>query len=260
MWQSGRSGPGPLEPDTDIGGRSHKFPITRQSAVLAARSQNQIERSRAIETIVASYWKPVYKYIRIKWHESNEDAKDLTQAFFTKALEKSFFQDYDPAKAGFRTFLRTCIDHFVANERKAAKRLKRPGSAQHLSLDFESADREFREHQMSPAMTTEEYFEREWLRSLFSLAVESLRRECRDRGKALQFELFEIYDLEDNERRLTYDQLAVRLNISVSNVTNYLSFSRREFKRIVLEKLRELTANDDEFRREAQKLLGVDIQ
>jgi len=43
-------------------------------------------------------------------------------------------------------------------------------------------------------------------------------------------------------------------------VTNYLAGARREFRRIVLDKLRELTATDDEFRREARMLLGVDPQ
>ena len=43
-------------------------------------------------------------------------------------------------------------------------------------------------------------------------------------------------------------------------MTNYLALARREFRRIVLEKLRELTATDDEFRREARALLGVDPQ
>ena len=39
-----------------------------------------------------------------------------------------------------------------------------------------------------------------------------------------------------------------------------LALARREFRRIVLEKLRALTATDDEYRREARALLGVDPQ
>jgi hypothetical protein len=44
----------------------------------------------------------------------------------------------------------------------------------------------------------------------------------------------------------------------VTSVTNHLALARREFRRIVLEKLRELTSTDAEFRREARALLGVD--
>ncbi len=42
--------------------------------------------------------------------------------------------------------LRTCLDGFAANERKAARRLKRGGGQAHLSLDFEGAEEELRRH------------------------------------------------------------------------------------------------------------------
>ena len=113
-----------MREDTQIGGASGKFPATRWSAVLAARSDNPAERSRALETIVAAYWKPVYKYIRIRWGKSNEDAKDLTQEFFARVIEKGTLADFDPAKARLRTFLRVCADHFLSNDAKAAKRLR----------------------------------------------------------------------------------------------------------------------------------------
>ena len=56
-----------------------------------------------------------------------EDAQDLTQEFFTRAFEREYLSRYDPAKARFRTFVRTCLDGFLANEDKAAARLKRGG-------------------------------------------------------------------------------------------------------------------------------------
>jgi len=104
-----------MDADTDIGGPLHKFPVTNHSAIVAARSDDQLVRRCAFDTILASYWKPAYKYIRLKWQADNEDAKDLTQGFFTTAFEKNYFSHYDPRKASFQTFLRTCLDGFVAN-------------------------------------------------------------------------------------------------------------------------------------------------
>jgi hypothetical protein len=46
--------------------------------------------------------------------------------------------------------------------------------------------------------------------------------------------------------------------LKITDVTNYLASARREFRRLVLKKLREITATDEEFRREARALLGVD--
>ena len=247
--------------DTLIGGPQDRFPHTRWSAILATRSADAAERQRSFEILIAAYWKPVYKYLRLKWNKSNEDAKDLTQGFFTQVLEKGYFQSYDPAKARFRTFLRTCLDGYVANENKAAQRLKRGGGAQVVALDFESAEGELRHLEIADRENLEEYFEREWLRSLFSLAVETLRAECEARGRRLHFQLFERYDLDESgSQQLTYDRLAAEFRLSASNVTNYLALARREFRRILLEKLRELTATDEEFQHEARTALGLDLR
>src|ERR1043165_4355833 len=139
-----------MDPDTDIGGPAHKFPATNHSAIINARSDDQLVRRRAFDTILASYWKPAYKYIRFKWRADNEDAKDLTQAFFASAFEKNHFANYDARKASFQTFLRTCLDGFVANERKAGQRLKRGGARDHFQLYFVSAADEFALHPAAP--------------------------------------------------------------------------------------------------------------
>jgi RNA polymerase sigma factor (sigma-70 family) len=240
--------------DTGIGGSKSRFPTTRYSAIVALRSTEPLERNRAFESIIDSYWKPVYKYIRIKWNKSNEDGKDLTQHFFSTAIEKDYFQRYNPAKARFRTFLRTCLDGFLANEEKASRRLKRGGEQKMLSLDYESAEGELKQVEIPATESMEEYFEKEWIRSFFASALDALRLECEAKKKNLHFQLFEEYYLDET----SYDQLATRFHLSVTNVTNYLAFSRREFRRIILEKLRENTSTEEEFRSEARSLLGIE--
>src|SRR6187549_969994 len=148
-----------MDPDTDIGGAQQRFPVTNQSAIAAARSDDHLTRERAFATILNSYWKPVYKYIRLKWQADNEDAKDLTQGFFANAFEKNHFASYDAAKASFQTFLRTCLDGFVANERKAGRRLKRGGDVDHYQLDFAAAEHELAAH-ASSTLSPEDYFHR----------------------------------------------------------------------------------------------------
>lgn len=63
--------------------------MTRHSLVLAAQSNDPATRSRAIEAIAAAYWRPVYKYVRMKWKIAPEDAADFTQEFFTRLLERN---------------------------------------------------------------------------------------------------------------------------------------------------------------------------
>jgi len=249
-----------MDPDTDIGGPLHKFPITNHSAIIAARSDDQIVRRRAFDTILASYWKPAYKYIRFKWQAGNEDAKDLTQGFFANAFEKNHFASYDAAKASFQTFLRTCLDGFVANERKAGRRLKRGGDMDHYQLDFAAAEVELAAHAGAPRLSPEDYFHREWVRWMFSLAVDGFRQRCDESGRTVHFQLFERYDLNGDKGDVSYASLAKEFGLETATVNNYLAAARRDFRRIVLEKLREITATDEEFRTEARSLLGVDAK
>jgi RNA polymerase sigma factor (sigma-70 family) len=244
--------------DTDLGGPMAAFPATECAVVAATASPDPQVRERALATLVTAYWKPVYKYIRIKWKAANEDAKDLTQAFFTRTLEKNLFERYDPARARFRTYLRTCVDGFVANERKAAGRIKRGGAVQQLALDFEEAESEVRLHHQPGATDLDEFFDQEWVRHLLGLAVEELRRHCQAAGKTVHFALFERYDLEGRgaEAKLTYAQLGEQFGLSASEVTNYLASVRRQFRSLVLDVLRASTGNEEEFRVEAARLLG----
>jgi RNA polymerase sigma factor (sigma-70 family) len=241
-----------MDPDTDIGGPAHRFPATNHSAIINARSDDSSVRRRAFDTILASYWKPAYKYIRLKWHADNEDAKDLTQGFFAHAFEKNYFATYDARKASFQTYLRTCLDGFVANERKAGRRLKRGGEMDHL--DFAAAEHELAAH-ASSILSPEDYFHREWVRWMFTLAVDAFRQRYEESGRAVHFQLFERYDLSDDE--VSYASLAKDFGLDTATVNNYLAAARRDFRRVVLEKLREITATDEEFRTEARSLLGV---
>jgi len=241
-----------------------RFPLTRRSVIEAARSIDAEERERAREALCAAYWKPIYKYIRLRWNRPKEEAQDLTQGFFVELLERELLEKFDPKKSRLRTYLRLCVDSLVMNEHKASRRQKRGGAIWHVPLDFAAAEEELGATVMDPASiaspeSLEEFFEKEWIRSLFVLAVEDLRHLCIDRERERTFHLFEAYDLEGNDK-ITYDQLSHDYGISVTDVTNALAWARREFRRIALERLRELCASDEEFQREARSAFGWDMK
>jgi RNA polymerase sigma-70 factor (ECF subfamily) len=243
--------------DTHTPDRGGNFPATRWSAIEGARSSDPEARRRALDRIVSVYWKPVYKYVRARYRRSAEDAQDLTQEFFGSLIERRTLDAYDPGKARLRTFLRSCVDALVANADRDARRLKRGGGAAPLSLEFELAEGELARTGLPSPETLDDFFEKEWVRSLFAAAVDQLRATYAARGREVVFSLFERYDLDDAEPgRPTYADLAREHGLSVTDVTNHLAGARREFRRISLELLRETTASDEEFRREARSLLG----
>jgi RNA polymerase sigma factor (sigma-70 family) len=242
----------PFDPDTAIGGLRDRFPSTRLSLIETASAPGEL-REEALEQVMALYWKPVYKYIRLKWNKSNEEAKDLTQEFFAAALTREFFRAFDPERASFRTYLRMALDRFLANEHAAARREKRGGGITFMSLDFASAEAEAVECRRDDS--PEEMFQREWRREIFVLAIDDLRRHCDDMGKQLQFRVFESYDLADDERP-SYTELAERLGITVTALNNHLAWARRMLRGFVGERLRGVTSGEAELRDEMRSVFS----
>lgn len=233
------------------------FPATRLSVVERTRSGDAETRRVALATIIEAYWKPVYKYLRIKWSLDRDEAADLTQEFFTSTLEKEVVEKYDPARARFRTYLRLCLDGFASNARKAERRLKRGGGATIVPLDFETAEGEIATHEPIIDPDVDEMFYREWLRALMDRAVADLKRQAADAGRPIMFEVFARYDLlDDVDTRPTYAALARELDVTPATVTNHLAAMRRQFRTIVLDRLRELTSSEEEWEAEAARLLG----
>jgi RNA polymerase sigma factor (sigma-70 family) len=241
-----------------------RFPRTRQSVIEAVRSIDAEERERAMEALCAAYWKPIYKYVRWRWNRPANDAQDLTQGFFAELLERDLLDKFDSNKSRLRTYLRVCVDSVVMNEDKAGRRQKRGGSIPHVALDFAAAEEELGATVIDPAKiaspeSLEAFFEKEWVRSLFALAVEDLKELCDQRGRERTFHLFEAYDLDGNEKT-SYEQLSKDYGISVSDVTNALAWARREFRKIALDRLRELCGSEEEFHREARAAFGWDAK
>jgi RNA polymerase sigma factor (sigma-70 family) len=215
-------------------------------------------REEALETLARAYWKPVYKYLRVHWHADPTDAEDLAQGFFLRALDAGFFDRFDPERARFRTWLRLCVDGFVANERKAAARMKRGGGTVTLSLDFQDAEGELRRIEIPAGEDPDAFFRRESARHLFALAVTELRERFERAGRQQWFAVFELYDLAPAESaRPTYQELATRFDVPVTRITNWLHASRRELRGIVLDSLRSICGTESEFRQEAMELLGL---
>jgi DNA-directed RNA polymerase specialized sigma24 family protein len=245
-----------MERDTDIGGGERRFPPTRPSIVDAASSGDPERRRAAFERVAQAYWKPVYVYLRLRWRASAEDAKDLTQGFFARAWEKGFFDAYDPARARFRTFLRTCLDGFAANQDASSRRQKRGGGAAVLPLDFAGAEGDV--PAASPAEDPDAVFQREWLRGVCAEAVALVRQRCAEEGRARALRLFERCDLSDlaEADRPSYAALAAEFGLPSTQVTNLLAAARREFRRALREAIRARTASDGEYEDEAFRLLG----
>lgn len=238
-----------------------RFPPTQHSIIEALAAPDPAVRAPAFDALVASYWRPAYKYLRVARGIPHQDAEDLTQDFFARAFSKDTLASYDPAKARFRTFLRVCLDRLALNALKAGRRLKRGGGRSAVSIDAGGVESAIAREAGLRTVDPEAFFRREWIRSLFDGALADTTEECRSKGKDIQLAIFLASDIDPpgDSGRPSYDELARRHGLPTTQVTNYLALVRRIFRRAVLDRLRAVTATPEEFAAEAREILGVDV-
>jgi hypothetical protein len=97
-----------MSPKESIAQGGGNFPPTRWSVVAAVRSDDSAERTRALDVLFAAYWKPVYKYIRLKFSMPREEAQDLVQGFFAELLERDLLSRWECCSA-WRSDSRRCF-------------------------------------------------------------------------------------------------------------------------------------------------------
>ncbi|MBW3539215.1 MAG: sigma-70 family RNA polymerase sigma factor, partial [Planctomycetes bacterium] len=70
------------------------FGSTQWSVVAAAGHLSSPDCRAALADLCERYWYPLYAYVRRRVADA-EEARDLTQAFFARLLEKNYLADAD---------------------------------------------------------------------------------------------------------------------------------------------------------------------
>ena len=184
------------------------FPSTLWSMVLHAGGEERAAQSKSLESLLEMYWKPVYCYMKAIRRKGSEDAKDLTQGFFTRLLEKKTLGNLSPEKGTFRGFLKEAIRNFLID----AHRFE---SARHPRKGVFLAIEEFRDSEKSPqeGNDPQAIFDQEWDQAVLENSLEELKRQM---SHDETFSVFELYCLPDKskEGKRTYADVAKEMGLS----------------------------------------------
>lgn len=222
-----------------------RFDTTRWSIVLQARGDPADARV-ALETLCRTYRPPVLAYVRSHVY-ARDTAEDLTQAFFTRFLERAWHAGADPERGRFRAFLLTALKRFLIDADAEASALKRGGGCRFESLDEETPDAPVGDE--SP----ERIFERAWAKAVLGAAFARLRSEAEAAGKLAMFErlsefLVEAPDEDDYARAA--DDLHLRRNTLAVAVHRM----RHRLRDLVRQELAETTSGPDDMESELRAL------
>ena len=184
-----------------------------------------------------------------------EDAQDLTQAFFAHLLSKDFLRGVRPEKGRFRSFLLTCLQHFLADEWERAHTAKRGGARPEILLDWAEAENRYRLDALVEP-NPESLYERRWAIDLLDHALERLRTEAVAGGKQAVFDQLQCCLLGERTTE-TYAQLGARLGLSESAVKVTVHRLRQRYRELLREQIAHTVTRPEEIEEEMHYLFEV---
>jgi RNA polymerase sigma factor (sigma-70 family) len=236
---------------SDDRGAGGRFATTRWSLVLAAGRPGGRRSAQALASLCEIYWPPVYSFVRHQGYSADE-ARDLTQEFFARVLEKNYFHDADPNRGKFRSFLAVSVRHFLSNERDRARALKRGGPHPPVSLDLESAEGHY---QIEPRdeLTPERLFDYQWALVLLRRVLARLRDEHESAGRLPVFDGLKGL-LTGDADDLSYKDIARTLGMTEGAVKVAVHRMRKRYRELLMDEIAETVATPDEIESEIQYL------
>jgi RNA polymerase sigma-70 factor (ECF subfamily) len=230
---------------------SHQIAATRWTLVLRARGES-VEARAALSELCEAYYQPVLRFLR---HEGRDEdvARELAQEFFARVLARGGFDDADPERGRFRSYLLGAVKHFLADQRKYEKRIKRGGGMTVQSLDATAADEEPAPLQVADTSlpAPDASFDREWALAVIARSLTQLEREFVAAAKMDQFEALKPW-LMGEAPSLSQAEGAQRLGLSEGAVKVAIHRLRKRFRDVVCaeisQTLRDPSLVDEELR------------
>ncbi len=208
-----------------------EFQPTRWSLVAAVREGNPATTEKAQATLCEAYWYPLYAYVRSRGHDA-EEARDLTQGFFARVMEKDLFSLADRERGRLRTFLLTALQRFLRDEWRKGQQIKRGGGVPALSIDTVAAEERYAREPVD-TMTPEVIFERRWALDLLERTLLGLRDEYAAAGKADLFDVLK-HHLAPDGLEPSAEEAGTRLGMTAGAVRVAVSRLRTRYRERLL--------------------------
>lgn len=226
------------------------FATTRWTVVLHAGGEGP-QRAAALEQFCRAYWYPVYAFIRRRGHAADE-ARDLTQEFFARLVEKDWLAGVEPCETRFSTLLLTILNRFLINTYEREQRVKRGGGNPPISIDFAQAENWFGA-EPSTAETPEKTFARRWALAVLEAALSRLHTEAEAAGKSLHFETLSPF-LSREPGVGDYEKAGAVLEMSARTVAVAVSRLRARYRDMIRGELAGGRLNSDQIEEEMRDL------
>src|ERR1017187_877826 len=156
---------------------------TTQWTQVSRAKADSPEARRSLSELCSAYYEPVAAFLRYDLRDADA-ARELAHDFFAHMLAGGTIARAEQERGRVRSYLLGAVKHFLSHHREAARRLKRGGGVENLSLNETEACSVPDAGVLSPDAA----FDRQWALTVVAHALEALRRECVAEGRADFFE------------------------------------------------------------------------
>jgi RNA polymerase sigma-70 factor (ECF subfamily) len=237
-----------------VGASTEGFHTTHWSVVLAAREYGGAGSQEALENLCATYWYPLYAFIRRRGVSPHE-AEDLTQEFFSRFLGRNSLTKVEPAAGKFRSFLLACLKNFLANERDRAQAQRRGGGRVFVPLDGEEAESRY---SLEPPdhRTPEAIFERRWAFAVLERTMHQLQSDYAAADKRELFEQLQGF-LPGGVTGSSREEVAAKRGVSVGTIDVAIHRLRQRFGTLLRQEVLQTVSSEAEVEEEIRYLIAA---
>jgi RNA polymerase sigma factor (sigma-70 family) len=229
------------------------FVTTHWSVVRRAGRNDTPQARAALEQLCRAYWHPLFHYVRRCGH-GFEDARDLTQGFFERLLERDVLGKADAGRGRFRSFLLAALKHYLGDEWDKARAQKRSGRWW-SEAEVEDEERRMVEP-LDAGATPERAYEQRWALLLLEQVYQRLAGEWQEAGKSTQFACLQVA-LAGERGAVPYADIARQTGLSEGAVKVAVHRLRRRYRTLLREAVAETVAEPAEVEEELRHLLRI---
>ena len=226
------------------------FSTTRWSIVQGAGAESDAGQ-RALTELCRIYWFPIYALVRARGVDA-EQAKDLTQDFFVKLIERRLVEKARRERGRFRHFLGTAVKNFLTDEWHKSRTVKRGGDVVFVPLDGEEAERRW---SGTPQVSApDEEFDRNWALQILAEAGRRFEEESVRTGHS---EILRVLQQCGDPRAPSLAEESARLGMGVNTLKSRLHRARARHAQIIREVVAETVSTPAEVESELRELLAI---
>jgi len=229
------------------------FTTTHWSVVLEAQGESPAAQE-ALEDLCRTYWRPIYGFVR-REGARQEEAKDITQGFFALILERKDFQSVRQERGRLRSFLLASLKHFMMNERRDAKAIKRGGGRTLIPLDeIESYDS--KDFDRSEMLSADLLYDRRWAFTVLDRVFARLREESQRSLNPPLLQRLNIL-LSDEPERPSQAEIAREFGMTENAVKQAFHRLRQRYRELLREEVAHTVATPADIEEELRYLIAA---